>query len=313
MGMKITRQKKFLLGLFMASGIIAGILIFFWLGVTGFYEEGTRYTVYFDESVQGLVVDSPVKFRGVTIGQVTQINVAPDARHVEVVLLIKKGAKITPQMYAQLKVVGITGVMFVEINIAPEKERPKPPTLSFTPPYPVIPSRPSEISQIFNSIDKVLSQLNKLDLAALGGQFQETLQNFDRTATTVRTAVDHLQIKKGVASFQATMDQLQEDLLHAGRLLTKVNALVERQQPQVQEALAEFKDAMTHLNQFTQETSNIAANTGQSLVQLNRQLRKIGRNLEQATGNLNRAVEEFANQPSQLLFRGAPPPRKLPQ
>ncbi|MEJ2034343.1 MAG: hypothetical protein P8Y63_15185, partial [Deltaproteobacteria bacterium] len=84
-------------------------------------------------------------------------------------------------------------------------------------------------------------------------------------------------------------------------------------QPQVQQALAEFKDAMAHLNQFTQETSNIAANTGQSLVQLNRQLRKIGRNLEQATGNLNRAVEEFANQPSQLLFRGAPPPRKLPQ
>jgi hypothetical protein len=39
---------------------------------------------YFDESVQGLDVGSPVKFRGVTLGTVSTITVAPDRRHVEV-------------------------------------------------------------------------------------------------------------------------------------------------------------------------------------------------------------------------------------
>ena len=311
--MKVTRQKKFLVGLFMATGIIAAVLIFFWLGVTSFFEEGNRYVAYFDQSVQGLSVDSPVKFRGVTIGQVTRISVAPDARHVEVDMLIQKGVEITPRMFARLTVVGITGVMFVEVDLAPEGRKPSPPSLSFTPPSPVIPSRPSEISQIFSNIDKILSKFNNLDLASLANQIQETLRNFDQTASTVRAAVDRLNIEEGVASFQKLMGRLQEDLAQAGVVLGKVNKMVDRQQPEVQKAMADFREAMAHLNQFTRETSNIAVSTGQSLVQLNRQMQEIGRHLEQATGNLNRAVEEFASQPSQLLFREPPPPRKLPK
>lgn len=311
--MIVTRQKKFLVGLFMASGIIAGVLVFFWLGVTSFFQEGTKYVAYFDESVQGLSVDSPVKFRGVAIGQVSEINVAPDGRHVEVVLLIRKGVKITPRMFAQLTVVGITGVMFVQLDVTPEGEKPTPPHLSFTPPYPVIPSRPSEISQIFSNVDQILSKFNKLDLKALADQIQKTLQNFDQTANTVRTSLARMKIREGVASFQKLMGQLEVDLQQAGQVLVKVNGMVAKQQPQIQEAMGDFRAAMAHLNQFTRQTSDIASNTGQSLVELNRQLQGIGRNLEQATGNLNRALEDFATQPSRTLFREPPPPRKLPK
>ncbi|MDA8165024.1 MAG: MlaD family protein, partial [Desulfobacteraceae bacterium] len=128
--MKVTRRKKFMLGLFMASGIIAGVLIFFWLGVTSLFEEGRTYAAYFDQSVQGLNVDAPVKFRGVSIGRVTKINVAPDGRHVEVVMLIEKNVRIIPQMFAQLQVVGITGIMYVEVNVTTGKQLPAPPVLS---------------------------------------------------------------------------------------------------------------------------------------------------------------------------------------
>jgi phospholipid/cholesterol/gamma-HCH transport system substrate-binding protein len=310
---KVTRRKKFLLGLFMATGIIAGVLIFFWLGVTRFFEEGKAYAAYFDQSVQGLSVDAPVKFRGVTIGRVTRIRVAPDARHVEVIMLLEEEVEVVPRMVAQLRVVGITGVMFVEIDILPEKQVPAPPDLAFKPPHPVIPTRPSEISQFFSEVERILAKFNEMDLVALTGQIQVTLQNFDRTATAVRTALDQLEVEEAAASFRRVMGQMQEDLQQAGKILTKVNGMIDRQQPQLQEALADFRGAMANLNQFTRETADIAAGTDDYLVQLNRQLQEIGRNLEQATGNLSRAVEEFADQPSQLFFREAPPPRELPE
>ena len=47
-------------------------------------KETCSYMSYFDESVQGLEIGSPVKFRGVTIGTVADIDIAPDRRHVEV-------------------------------------------------------------------------------------------------------------------------------------------------------------------------------------------------------------------------------------
>ena len=49
-----------------------------------YFQKGSVYVTYFDESVQGLQVDSIVKFRGVDIGTVRKIGVAPDQRLVEV-------------------------------------------------------------------------------------------------------------------------------------------------------------------------------------------------------------------------------------
>ena len=51
-----------LLGLFVAFGAVV------WLGAAEIDKDVARYVTYFDESVQGLDVGSPVKFRGVRIG-----------------------------------------------------------------------------------------------------------------------------------------------------------------------------------------------------------------------------------------------------
>ena len=50
--------------------------------------KGSLYSVYFDESVQGLQVDSAIKYRGVEIGKVQSIEVAPDNRLIEVIMKI---------------------------------------------------------------------------------------------------------------------------------------------------------------------------------------------------------------------------------
>ena len=72
------------LGLFVILGIAAVLVVAFGLGAQSMRKETVAYHTYFNESVQGLDVGSPVKFRGVTIGHVSAIEVAPDHRHVQV-------------------------------------------------------------------------------------------------------------------------------------------------------------------------------------------------------------------------------------
>ena len=51
--------------------VIAGVLLF---GGGKFFQEKIPYVMFFDSSVEGLNVGAPVVFRGVQIGQVTEIS-----------------------------------------------------------------------------------------------------------------------------------------------------------------------------------------------------------------------------------------------
>ena len=139
-----TLKTKFSVGLFLIIGMAVAIVAIIWLGMSNYLEKGRFYVAYFDESVQGLDKDSPVKYRGVHIGRVFHIGVAPDDRLIEVVLKIE--SDIQPQhehknIVAQLKSVGITGLMFIELEHRKPGETDLSPSISFKPPYPVVPTR----------------------------------------------------------------------------------------------------------------------------------------------------------------------------
>ena len=83
-----TKSSKFLIGLFVIVGVLICAAVIIWVGAARFFMKGSLYAVYFDESVQGLQVDSAIKYRGVEIGKVQSIDVAPDYRLIEVIMKI---------------------------------------------------------------------------------------------------------------------------------------------------------------------------------------------------------------------------------
>src|SRR4030042_4203415 len=110
------RTSKFMIGLFVTIGILIGMVAVVWLGASKYLEKGKTYVTYFDESVQGLQLDSAVKYRGVEAGRVERIRVAPDNRLIEVVMKINLRGNIEHDYVAQLKAAGITGIVFVELD-----------------------------------------------------------------------------------------------------------------------------------------------------------------------------------------------------
>ncbi len=87
----------------MASGIILAVLIFIWLGMSRYFEKGQYYAIYFNESVQGLDVDSPLKYRGVMIGRVTRNAVALRKKdYIESLTAFGKEAQAEPVLFVTL-------------------------------------------------------------------------------------------------------------------------------------------------------------------------------------------------------------------
>ena len=64
-----SKTPKFLIGLFITLGVSIGVATIIWVGASKYFEKGSRYVTYFNESVQGLQQDSAVKYRGVAVGR----------------------------------------------------------------------------------------------------------------------------------------------------------------------------------------------------------------------------------------------------
>jgi len=137
-------KTNFTVGIFVIIGFSIVVIAIFWLGMSSYLEKGKFFAAYFDESVQGLDKDSPVKYRGVSIGRVDNIKVAPDSTLIQVILKIETDLKLGKNIVAQLKSVGITGIMFVELDKSNRANRTchprsiSQPSILWSPPNPRI-------------------------------------------------------------------------------------------------------------------------------------------------------------------------------
>jgi phospholipid/cholesterol/gamma-HCH transport system substrate-binding protein len=129
-----TEAHKFRVGLFVFISILLIITALIVWGAKAFGENAVIYATYFAESVQGLEVDSEVKFRGLTIGRVSWIDLAPDGELVEVLMNINEESNFTvgPSNLVRLISANITGMKYLEIEMRNGRPR-KEPALSFKP------------------------------------------------------------------------------------------------------------------------------------------------------------------------------------
>jgi paraquat-inducible protein B len=185
------KSSAILVGGFVVVAVLLGAIMTIVLATGGLSRDTDRFVVYFDYSGHGLDVGAAVKFQGVEVGRVSDIDIViPDpasprfAPRVPVVLEIDENrieteggrspftdpAKVRELvargMRAQLQLESpITGLRFVELEMAPDS----PATLvaGGDTPYPEIPAIPGLSERLETVSQRLLSQVASIDLPAL--------------------------------------------------------------------------------------------------------------------------------------------------
>ncbi len=317
----INKTTKVLVGLFVAAGTTIAIIAVIWLGMSDFLNKGQLFALYFDESVQGLNVDAPVKYRGVSIGAVDRINVAADSHLIEVVLKLDTDFAFQDKVSAKLKVVGITGKMFIELDRMKPTDIATTPHLSFPTEYPVIATRPSDIKALFQTIDEIVQKLNAIDISGVISRLEKTLDHLDQAVQGADTAGLSAHIK-------SSLDIIDQTVVDAKlpKMIAKLETILvkfEKTMQQIdlaglsQEAKTTFitlrnesKTLIKTAKPLIESATSTLNSTDEGINNLNNQLFVIGQNMEQATNKLNVLLDRINDQPSQLLF-GEPPPRRI--
>ncbi len=152
-----TDKRYFLEGLFIIGLSLAAALFFVWLANAG-RRDDVVYRIHFAESVSGLALGDPVKFRGVDVGMVKAMVIdSDDPRLVQVDVRLRKEAPVKTDTKASLKLKGITGVVFVELNGG----SPKAQSLVATTPEGAIPEIPSERSSLVSLMEQLPKVVEK--------------------------------------------------------------------------------------------------------------------------------------------------------
>ena len=328
-----SQKTKLAVGLFVTCGLTFAVLAIIWLGMSRFLEKGQYYVTYFDESIQGLVVDSPVKYRGVFIGRVENIGVAPDSKLIKVVLKIESGQTLDSNIVAQLKSVGITGSMFVELDLREAGEPDRSPTLSFPSEYPIVASKPSEISELLSNISQALNQIKALDLRGISEKIILTLDHINQKVAEAEVKrismkmessldrVDHIldkqrwdnimdSVEKTIYSMNTLLNSADRSLGRAETMVTRVDGIVSDKEKTIKTAIENFAKAMENANIFLEKGAAFVEGADDSLAHLMPYLLVVAQNLEKASQNLNQIMEILEEHPSQFIF-GEPPVRRV--
>jgi phospholipid/cholesterol/gamma-HCH transport system substrate-binding protein len=157
-----TDRHYFIEGLFIIGLSIAAAFFFVWLQTSG-HRDDVLYRIHFNESVSGLALGDPVKFHGVEVGTVKAMALDPsDPRKVQVEVKLRKEAPVKTDTRASLKLKGITGVVFIELNGG----APNAQTLVAVTPegqIPEIASEKSGLTSVLDQLPKIIEKFSAIE------------------------------------------------------------------------------------------------------------------------------------------------------
>jgi phospholipid/cholesterol/gamma-HCH transport system substrate-binding protein len=301
----MTREhSNLVIGLFVTVGALLLIGTIIWLGASQYLKKGGTYVTFFDESVQGLAEDSAVKFRGVDVGRVKSIRVAADSRLIEVTMKLSLEDVMVRSTVAQLKTAGITGIVYVELELRGPGDRV--PQLTFSVSHPVIPSRPSQIMQILSKAEEIIDEMRRIDFQGISTQTQQTLKGIEDLVSGPRIAGIISNVQSAATDLQKTMARLEQSVSEG-----KVDTLLDETKQTIKEARELITRMQTEIKAINLgEVVGRADQTVQGLAGraglIADEVRRTSENLRRATESLETLMEKLNRNPS-LLLRSTEP------
>jgi phospholipid/cholesterol/gamma-HCH transport system substrate-binding protein len=316
----------FKIGIFVISAIVIGIIGVVVLGAGAIFQKKSIVETYIDESVQGLDVGSPVKFRGVPVGRVDQITLTSVEYHTRLQYVLVR-ISISSNMFQfpiddpaspvlknelnrgfriRMAPQGLTGVAYLEADYL-DPERNPALKIDWQPYYPYIPSTVSRITQLSEGVERILRNIGDIDISQLTQSMEKSLAAMTKLAESANLEKIGGQANALLSEVRETNRQinalvsnpdLKSALADASVTAGRARQLIERAEKPVNQLLADMPQAAESLHRLVKRLDSVAGDLPQTSVELRQTIQRMNRlianqqrDIEQTMGNL-RAISE---------------------
>jgi len=297
---------KSLIGAFVIGAIALAVISVIIFGSGKFFRKQLEFIMYFQGSIKGLSVGSPVIFRGVKIGEVKDITLR--VRPSDLIFFIPVIVEIDPSriqtegtrakpyeniqtmidkgLRGQLQSQSfVTGQLAVGIDFYPDKPAK---LIGLDKKYHEIPTVPTPIEELQKTIqdlnpkelaEKVKSTLDGIERAVNSPEIQKTLKSVSAAAEEARVMVKNVngQITPLASNLNETVKDAQKLVQNLDRQMTTLLPSIE----------GTMKDAQKLVQHVDTRIDPMAANAEEAMKGINSLVNKDVKNL---VGNLDQGV-----------------------
>jgi phospholipid/cholesterol/gamma-HCH transport system substrate-binding protein len=318
-------------GAFMVVGVTLSIAALIYFGATDLLQRNQTFVTYFNVTVQGLNIDSPVKYRGVTIGSVAEMEIAPDGELIEVLMDLDYDFVVNDSLTVRMNITGITGLRYLEMDFASPAELDLTPKIGFETVHPLIPSVPGGFEELETALKTVYERFLEVDAEGISYEAKE----FFRSGTLAMAHADSILMQPDftawVGDLNSAISNMEEMIveLRDQRLNVRVDSMMNemhlatieaRQGAQhLNEALGILNQDVQHLqlskradslfadiNATFDQTSALMGQSQYSISQVVSQLSYSVTELNTTLGQMSALLMSLEEYPGQLLYTAPP-------
>jgi phospholipid/cholesterol/gamma-HCH transport system substrate-binding protein len=295
-------------GAFVLLVTLIGALFVYWYTDTREHRQYHRYEVYFDGTVAGLERGAAVRYLGVGVGRVAQMEIDPrDSSRVMVTVDIDANTPISDMTVAELSLQGVTGLLYIDLVRQRPGVRPPPAVPSYK--YPVIRARPSRLEAFLQSLPELVAAAGDLVQRADRLLSDENLLALSSALKNINQASEGL--PQTLHDFNALLGELRGTTSQITLMAKDLRNVIDTSGPDVEVSIQRLHSVADNLAKMTDMVDKIIADnradirsfTRDGLPELERFLRE-GRAAAEEIRELSNSLRE---NPSQLLYQ---PPQK---
>jgi paraquat-inducible protein B len=316
------RANPTLIGAFVVGALVLAIAAVLLLGSGNLFVNKPRFVLYFKGSVKGLSVGSPVNFRGVNIGTVTNIRLvmgmSPSEIRIPVTIEIDpasfvRGKQMIKQMSAQSKEninrlirAGLraqlqlqsllTGQLFIQLDFYPGTPVERVGGTE----YPEIPTIPTPIEKITKKLEdfpvekimnNILSTSEGVNALVNSPELHQAALSLNEALKSIDGLVKSSELQQSIASLHTALDEL-------GRLSRNLNGRLEPLSSDMHAMLDESRLAMAQARATLESTQHLV-NDQKLLYSIDNALAEIT-----AAARSIHELSDFLERQPQSLLRG---------
>lgn len=296
--MSISQAQRARLGIFMVAG---GVLLIFFLAIPVGFKLTDKSELYYSlfskgESISGLVEGAEVRYNGVKIGNVEDILLDPvDFTSVKVVYRIDKSKiSITRGMKAQTGLMGITGLLYVEISGgSPDSTELEKGSCIDTKPS-LMHTITGKAEVIIGKVEILLNHLNQLTDPDSLTSIKEILDNVAGITHTVDDFVKAASpdIKNVTATASNTMEKIDD-------ISGDVRSITEKLDKEID--FTQVADILDEIGDATKSLKSLSETLDLTVMQSREDISVSLENLREALENINELSRVLMENPSLIL------------